>query len=67
MGAKKKPQATLSTSDLGLDAAAVGEAGSRTEVLGLHAPPPRGESIIIEDESQGAERVLEYLVEAKLI
>ena len=67
MGAKKKPQDTLSTSDLGLDATAVGEAGSRTEVLGLHAPPPRGESIIIEDESQGAERVLEYLVEAKLI
>ena len=67
MGAKKKPQDTLSASDLGLDAAAVGEAGSRTEGLALHAPPPRGESTIIEDESQAAERVLEYLVEAKLI
>ena len=32
MGAKKKPQETLSLADLGLDAGASGEAGSRTEV-----------------------------------
>jgi electron transfer flavoprotein beta subunit len=67
MGAKKKPQETLSAAELGVDAATVGEAGSRTEVRGLQPPPPRGESTIVEDESQAAERVLEYLVEAKLV
>ena len=35
MGAKKKPQETLSASDLGVDAAQLGEAGSKTEVLAL--------------------------------
>src|ERR1043166_2392279 len=35
MGAKKKPQESLSLADLGLDAEQVGDAGSRTEVLAL--------------------------------
>ena len=67
MGAKKKPQEMLSAAELGIDGATVGEAGSRTEARALQPPPPRGESTIIEDESQAAERVLEYLVEAKLV
>lgn len=67
MGAKKKPQETLSAADLELDGEAVGGAGSRTEVRALQPPPPRGSSTIIEDESGAAERVLEYLVEAKLV
>src|ERR1041385_6017649 len=33
MGAKKKPQETLGVSDLGVDAAQIGEAGSKTTVL----------------------------------
>ena len=36
MGAKSKPQETLSLADLGVEAGAVGEPGSRTEVLALH-------------------------------
>src|SRR3954471_1625745 len=44
MGAKKKPQETLSLSDLGVEADRAGEAGSRTTVVGLGAPPARGES-----------------------
>jgi electron transfer flavoprotein beta subunit len=67
MGAKKKPQETLSAADLGIDLATVGETGSRTEVRELKPPPPRGESTIVEDEAGAAERVLEYLVEAKLV
>src|SRR6187200_2131676 len=35
MGAKKKPQETLSGADLGLDGAALGEQGSGTTVLAL--------------------------------
>ena len=45
MGAKKKPQETLSLADLGVDADAVGEAGSRTEVYALGDPPPRGDTL----------------------
>ena len=67
MGAKTKPQETLSAADLGVDVATVGAAGSRTEVRALQPPPPRGASTIVEDESGAAERVLEYLVEAKLV
>src|SRR6266850_5815368 len=50
MGAKKKPQETLSTTDLGLEATQLGEAGSKTEVLALSDPPARGDTIKIEDE-----------------
>jgi electron transfer flavoprotein beta subunit len=67
MGAKKKPQETLSAADLGVESDTVGETGSRTDVRALQPPPPRGESTIVEDESQAAECVLEYLVEAKLV
>src|SRR5581483_6390060 len=44
MGAKSKPQDTVSLSDLGLSSDAVGDAGSKTEVLALSAPPARGDS-----------------------
>ena len=41
MGAKSKPQETLSTSELELAGDAVGEAGSRTEVYALPRPAAR--------------------------
>ena len=40
MGAKSKPQETLSLADLGAEAGRAGEAGSSTEVYALQ-PPPR--------------------------
>src|SRR5438132_7866297 len=40
MGAKKEPPEIVGASDLGVDAAQLGEAGSRTEVLALNDPPP---------------------------
>src|SRR3989441_4374699 len=49
MGAKKKPQEALGAADLGIDASQLGETGSRTEVLALNDPPPRGETVKIED------------------
>src|SRR6185437_2612737 len=42
MGAKKKPQETVSLSDLGVEADRAGEAGSRTTVGELGPPPTRG-------------------------
>ena len=67
MGAKSKPQDTATATDLGLDAGAIGEAGSKTEVLALHDPPPRGESRKIEDDGTGAQQILDFLLEKKLV
>src|SRR5256714_8274245 len=67
MGAKKKPQEVLSLADLGLDAAAAGEAGSRTEVGALGDPPPRGESVRIDGDGTAAEKLLAFLAEKKLL
>ena len=67
MGAKSKPQETLTLSDLGLAGDDVGDAGSKTEVLALGAPPPRGESRKIEDDGSGAQQILDFLVEQKLV
>jgi electron transfer flavoprotein beta subunit len=68
MGAKSKPQETVSLSDLGVDGGEVGEAGKRTEVYAVSDPPPRGDSLKIEDEGgSAAEKILEFLVERKLV
>jgi electron transfer flavoprotein beta subunit len=67
MGAKKKPQDTLSLADLGVDAGAVGEAGSQTEVYALTDPPSRGDSRKIEDDGNAAEQIVEFLVEKRLV
>jgi electron transfer flavoprotein beta subunit len=67
MGAKKKPFETLGLGDLGLAVEEVGEAGSRTQVLALADPPSRGESVRIEDDGSAAEKIVEYLVERKLL
>ena len=67
MGAKSKPQEVLALADLGLDPAQTGEAGSRTALLGLQPPPPRGESLRIEDDDSAAEKITDFLVERKLI
>jgi electron transfer flavoprotein beta subunit len=67
MGAKKKPQDSVSLADLGLEPNEVGESGSRTEVYAVGDPPARGESRRIEDNGDAAEAILEYLTEKKLV
>jgi electron transfer flavoprotein beta subunit len=67
MGAKSKPQEILTSSDLGLSADDLGDAGKRTEVYAVGDPPPRGDSLKIEDDGSGAEKIVEYLAERKLI
>src|SRR5437870_465816 len=67
MGAKSKPAETLSLADLGVDAAAAGEAGSRTKVLTLTPPAPRGDQVRIEDNGSGAEKIVEFLLERKAL
>jgi electron transfer flavoprotein beta subunit len=67
MGAKSKPQDTVSLSDLGLQGDEVGEAGKRTEVYAVGEPPSRGDSVKIEDDGAAAEKIVEYLAERKLL
>ena len=67
MGAKKKPQDTLSLSDLGVEGGAAGEQGSKTEVYALGEPPPRGETVKIEDDGSAAEKIVQFLLERKAL
>jgi len=67
MGAKKKPQETVSLADLGVEAGEVGEAGSRTEVYALADPPARGDTVKLDDDGSGAEKIVEFLQERKAI
>jgi electron transfer flavoprotein beta subunit len=61
MGAKRKPQETLAAGDVG------GAAESRTTVVALNPPPPRGDSRKIDDDGAGAEAIVEFLAEKRLI
>jgi electron transfer flavoprotein beta subunit len=67
MGAKSKPQETVTSSDLGLSADEIGEAGKRTEVYAVGDPPPRGDSVKIEDDGSAAEKIVQYLSDRKLL
>jgi electron transfer flavoprotein beta subunit len=57
MGAKKKPQETMSA-----EAVAPG-----TTVVELSPPPPRGDSVRIDDDGSAAEKIVEYLAGKRLI
>ena len=67
MGAKSKPQETVSLSDLGVEADRAGEQGSRTEVYALNDPPARADSKKIEDDGNGAQAILDFLAEKRLV
>jgi electron transfer flavoprotein beta subunit len=68
MGAKKKPFDTLSLADVGVDAGAAGDAGSKTEVLGLADPPARGDARKLEDSGgDSAQAIFDFLVEKRLV
>jgi electron transfer flavoprotein beta subunit len=61
MGAKRKPQDTLAAADVG------GGVEPATTVLELEPPPARGEARTIEDDGNGAEQIVEFLAEKRLL
>jgi electron transfer flavoprotein beta subunit len=61
MGAKKKPQETLSAGEVG----GAGDVG--TTVVALNPPPARGEARKIEDDGSAAEKILDFLAEKRLV
>jgi len=62
MGAKSKPQETLSLAELGIDGLE-----SHTEVFALDDPPARGDARKIEDDGNAAQAILDFLVEKRLV
>src|SRR4051812_19220297 len=62
MGAKSKPQETVSLADIGSEAVE-----SRTEVYALGDPPARGDSRKVEDDGNAAQAVLDFLAEKRLV
>src|SRR5436190_2468848 len=67
MGAKKKPQETLSLAELGVSAEEAGEAGSGTTVEALNDPPARGDTAKLEDDGSAAEKIVEFLQEKRAL
>ena len=69
MGAKKKPLETVAAGDIGIDAALVGEDGSRVQCGEFKDPPAKAAGEIIEDEDTDdtVEKIVAWLDERKLI
>ena len=67
MGAKSKPQETVSLTDLGVDTVSVGEAGAKTSVLDLGPPASRGDQVKLEDDGSAPQKILDYLNERRLL
>jgi electron transfer flavoprotein beta subunit len=61
MGAKKKPQETLSAAEVG------GPEAPGTTVAGLNLPPARGDAQKFDDDGSGAEKIVEFLVSKRLV
>jgi electron transfer flavoprotein beta subunit len=67
MAAKKKPVTTLTLADLGIDPSTVGLATATSAVVDVTGRPPKGEGVKVTDEGDGAQKLVGYLVEQKLV
>jgi electron transfer flavoprotein beta subunit len=67
MGAKKKPSDELSLADVGVEGARAGDEGSKTTVLAVQPPAPRGDTVKIEDDGSAADKIVAYLAEKRLL
>jgi electron transfer flavoprotein beta subunit len=67
MAAKKKPVATLSLADLGVEAGEVGLGGAWSAVASFESAPPRQAGTIVKDEGDGAAKLAEFLATKKFI
>lgn len=67
MAAKKKPVATISIGDAGIDAGEVGLANALSVVTSAAPKPPKSAGEKVEDEGDGGSKVAAFLVSQKLI
>ena len=67
MAAKKKPVATLSLADAGIDGSEVGLANALSTVTSSQPKPPKSAGEKVTDEGDGGARIAAFLVSQKLI
>jgi electron transfer flavoprotein beta subunit len=67
MAAKKKPVQTLTLADLGIDPATVGLATATSRVVDFAGRPPKGAGVKVSDEGDGAEKLVGFLAEQKIV
>ena len=67
MAAKSKPVDEVTVADLGIDAGSVGWAGGGQEIVAIDEAPSREAGEIIEDDGTGAEKIVAYLENLKVI
>jgi len=67
MAAKNKPVDNVTVADLGLDAGQVGWAGARQEITNVAAAPAREAGEKFEDDGTGAEKVVAFLEQLKVV
>jgi electron transfer flavoprotein beta subunit len=67
MAAKSKPVEVVTVADIGLEAGQVGGAGARQEITEVSKVEARAGGEIVEDEGNGAERIMTFLQELKVI
>ena len=67
MAAKSKPVDTLTVADLGIDAGEVGAAGARQEITDVSAADARQAGEIVVDEGDGADRIVQFLEQLKVL
>ena len=67
MAAKSKPVDEVTVADLGLDASQVGWAGAGQEIVAVEQAPAREAGEIIEDDGTGAEKIVAFLDNLKVI
>jgi len=67
MAAKSKPVDVLSVADLGIDAGQVGAAGAGQEITEVVEAEARSAGEIVVDEGDGAERIVSFLEQLKVV
>jgi electron transfer flavoprotein beta subunit len=67
MAAKSKPVDSLTVADLGIDAGEVGAAGARQEITDVSAADSRQAGEIVVDEGDGADRIVQFLEQLKVL
>jgi len=67
MAAKNKPVDQVTASDLGLDASQVGWSGARQEITNVEQAPARQAGEKFEDDGTGAEKVVAFLEQLKVV
>jgi electron transfer flavoprotein beta subunit len=67
MAAKKKPVEKKTLADLGLDPSAVGLATATSQVLDFAGRPPKGAGVKVNDEGDGAQKLVDFLAGQKIV